>query len=63
MAWYGPKQMVCPNCKKTHTTMYGDVINPIDPAFYCKDCKLSFLKALFFSWIPGQRKDKDQKQE
>ena len=60
MPYYGPKQMICPKCKEVHTTMYGDVINPFDPALYCKKCKPSFsnLAAYLYETIIGKDEPK-----
>ena len=55
MPIYGPKQVVCPKCKKTHTIMYGDVYYPGDPVFLCKTCKptISDLFTSLYGWIFG----------
>ena len=55
MPIYGPKKVVCPKCKKTHTIMYGDVYYPGDPAFLCEACKpkISDLYTSLYDWLFG----------
>lgn len=59
--------MICPKCKEVHTTMYGDVIDPTDPALYCKKCRPSlgkmfaYLYKTIFGWDDPKNFDEKPK--
>lgn len=64
MCYYGPKKLICPQCKQSHVGYYGDLIMPFDPHLYCKKCLPRLPDALeLMGWLFGDIKSKSQAQE